>query len=180
MNDPSRTLSIMLEHDILKGVLPEISLERLPGLAALIEDERSAGLEADALRRLAALLPPEPQTADSVAVRLRLSNKARKRIVCAAERDIGISPQSLAYRLGSECAADRLLLTGHPREAAEIAHWKAPRLPIGGGELIKRGLAEGPIVARTLRRIEDHWVRKGFPTGTEFDRIVDEALTSAS
>ena len=180
MSDPSRTLSIMLERDILKGVLPEISSERLPALRALIEAERSAGLEADALRRLAALLPPEPQSADSVAVRLRLSNKARKRIVCAADRDIGFSPQALAYHLGNECAADRLLLAAHPRQAAEIAHWKAPRLPIGGGALIRRGLTEGPIVARTLRRIEDQWVRMGFPTGAEFDRIVDQALTSAA
>jgi poly(A) polymerase len=53
-------------------------------------------------------------------------------------------------------------------------------LPIGGGALIKRGLTEGPIVAKTLRRIEDQWVRKGFPTGAEFDRIVVEALSSAS
>lgn len=179
MKDPSRTLSIMLERDILKGVLPEITQERLPGLVALIDDERSAGLEADALRRLAALLPSEPQSADSVAVRLRLSNKARKRIVCAAGRVTGFSPQELAYCLGSECAADRLLLTRHPREAAEIAHWKAPRLPISGGALIKRGLAEGPIVARTLRRIEDRWVKTGFPTGAEFDQIVDDELKSA-
>jgi hypothetical protein len=35
---------------------------------------------------------------------------------------------------------------------------------------------QGPDVASTLRRIEDAWEAQGFPTGTEFDRLVDEAL----
>jgi poly(A) polymerase len=52
-------------------------------------------------------------------------------------------------------------------------------LPIGGGTLIKRGLPEGPIVARTLRQIEDSWVAAGFPTGPVFDHIVDAALEAA-
>ena len=77
------------------------------------------------------------------------------------------------------CAVDRLLLAGLAREAAETAPWHSPRLPVSGGQLIKRGLAEGPLVARTLRRIEDAWVEAGFPQGEEFERIVDDALASA-
>jgi poly(A) polymerase len=45
--------------------------------------------------------------------------------------------------------------------------------------LIERGLTEGPVVARTLRRIEDRWVEAGFPKGAELERIVAEALASA-
>jgi len=60
-----------------------------------------------------------------------------------------------------------------------MASWHAPRLPISGGQLIKRGLAEGPLVARTLRRIEDSWVEAGFPQGEGFERIVADALASA-
>ena len=65
------------------------------------------------------------------------------------------------------------------RDAALISSWKAPRLPIGGGVLIARGLAEGPIVAKTLRRIEDRWIEAGFPAGDEFERIVNDALEAA-
>ena len=43
--------------------------------------------------------------------------------------------------------------------------------------MIARGLAEGPIVARTLKAIEERWVEAGFPAGDAFERIVDEALT---
>jgi poly(A) polymerase len=74
---------------------------------------------------------------------------------------------------------DRLLLAGHAREASEIAAWKPPRLPIGGGALIKRGLVEGPVVSRTLRAIEERWMAAGFPAGAEFDDIVSEALKNS-
>ena len=56
-------------------------------------------------------------------------------------------------------------------DAQAIAGWTAPRLPVGGGDLIARGLTKGPVVARTLRRIEERWVDGGFPDGAEFEAI---------
>jgi poly(A) polymerase len=53
-------------------------------------------------------------------------------------------------------------------------------LPIGGGALIARGLEEGPVVARTLRQIEDRWVEAGFPEGEPLEDIVAKALADAS
>ena len=50
---------------------------------------------------------------------------------------------------------------------------------MSGGALIARGLVAGPIVARTLRRIEEQWVEAGFPAGDAFERIVGEALRDA-
>ena len=179
MPDPSATVKVMLERGILKPVLPEIEAERIAELEALIASELAAGIEPDALRRLAALLPREPLLAEKIAVRLRLSNKARKRLACAAGADLLANPHTLAYRVGSECAADRLLLAGRAKAAAELAEWKPPRLPIAGGALIARGLPEGPVVARTLRQIEDRWVEAGFPTGAAFEQIVGEALARA-
>jgi len=177
--DPSSTVAIMLERAILKPVLPEIAQDRLSNLRALIASERQAGLEADALRRLAALLPADAAVAEDIAMRLRLSNKARKRLGCAVTAETALAPEALAYRSGVECAVDRLLLAGRSAEAASTAAWHRPRLPIGGGALIKRGLREGPIVARTLRQIEDRWVEAGFPKGEEFEQIVEEAMRSA-
>jgi poly(A) polymerase len=178
--DPAPTIGIMLQRGILKPVLPEIEPERLCDLEALIANERAAEIAADPLRRLAALLPADAEIADAVAARLKLSNKARKRLASAAGRDLGASPRALAYRLGTECAADRLLLASRPNDARDIAAWVAPRLPIGGGALIGRGLPEGPIVARTLRSIEDRWVEAGFPDGEEFERIVSDALATGA
>jgi len=178
--DPAPTLRIMLDRGILRPVLPEIDGARLAQLKLLMTAENEAHAEPEALRRLAALLPRDPAIAESVAARLRLSNKAKKRLACAAADDALQPPRSLAYRLGRDCAIDRLLLSGRAKEADEIAHWHAPRLPISGGALIKRGLAEGPGIARTLRQIEDRWVDAGFPGGADFEQIVDEALSTPS
>jgi len=174
--DPSRTVGIMLQHGILKPVLPEIGKTAVDGLRSLISAERDASIKPHALRRLAALLPRDSALADDVGARLRLSNKARKRLICAATSAGQDDPQTLAYRTGVECAVDRLLIEARHDDAAALVGWHVPRLPIGGGELIKRGLPEGPVIARTLREIEDRWVNAGFPAGEDFLCIVDQVL----
>ena len=180
VEDPAGTVGIMLQRGILKPVLPEIEPERLCDLESLIEAERDAEIAPDPLRRLTALLPRNPEIAEAIAVRLKLSNKARKRLACSAVADLLSSARVLAYRVGSECTIDRLLLASRPEEARQISDWKTPRLPIGGGALIARGLTEGPAVAKTLRRIEDRWVEEGFPEGPAFEQIVADALSGAS
>jgi poly(A) polymerase len=176
--DPAPTVAIMLDCTILKPVLPEIEPATLASLERVIAAERDARIAADALRRFSALLPPDPLLAAKVAARLKLSNRARKRLACAADRQLGANPEALAYRVGVECAVDRLLLAGEPARAASVINWRQPKLPIGGGTLIARGVPEGPVVARTLRQIEDRWVEAGFPQGDAFERIVAEALAS--
>jgi poly(A) polymerase len=180
MADPAPTVAIMLDRAILKAVLPEIASSSLPLLASVIAAEKTGAIAADPLRRLSALLPPDALLAEKIAVRLKLSNKARKRLACAAVRDLDRNPQVLAYRIGLECAVDRLLLAGDPAGAASLTGWHAPRLPIGGGMLIARGVTEGPAVARTLRQIEDQWVEAGFPQGDALEKIVEASIGSRS
>jgi poly(A) polymerase len=173
------TVEIMLRRNILKPVLPEIEAERLGDLEALIEAERVGGIDPNPLRRLSALLPRDPALAEDIAARLRLSNKARKRLACSADSNLYETREELAYRVGTDCAVDRLLLAGRVDDAASVAAWKAPRLPISGGAMIARGLPEGPVVARTMRQVEDEWVAAGFPTGEALERIVADALAQA-
>jgi poly(A) polymerase len=181
--DPSATLRLMVERGIFRPVLPEIGEDGVAALARLTSREAEAGVAPDPLRRLAALLPPDPTAAASVAARLRLSNKAAKRLTSAAGRgDEGVAPEVLAYRIGGSEAADRLLLGhGDPAAAALLREWSRPRLAIGGGHLIAMGLAAGPAVARTLQRIEADWAEAGFPADREAQRAlarrhVDQAL----
>jgi poly(A) polymerase len=180
LDDPSPTLRIMIERGILRPVLPEIDGGGPERLARLIACESAGSIAPDPLRRLAALLPRDEAVAEAVGARLRLSNKAKKRLICVAGADLDLSAYALAYRIGLDCAVDRLVLAGRAEDAAALEDWHRPRLPIGGGTLIKRGLPEGPMVARTLKTIEDGWVEGGFPSGPDFDRIVNEALAAAS
>jgi poly(A) polymerase len=177
--DPSPTVAIMLDHAILRPVLPEIERSAVERLDVLVETEERAGMAPDPLRRLAALLPQDGEVAGDIATRLKLSNKARKRLGCAADPAVPKNAQSFAYFAGLECAVDRLLLVGEAERAKVVAQWKSPRLPIGGGALIERGLEPGPIVAKTLQSIERRWVEAGFPEGADFEQLVAEELASA-
>jgi poly(A) polymerase len=163
LDDPEPTVGLMIGRGILRPVLPEIG-DPEP-LKRLIGREREAGVPPDALRRLAALLPPDPELSALIAARLRLSSKAAKRLAAAAERapDDGDQPFALAYSKGADAAADRILLgAGDPASAHAVLGWARPRFPLTGGDLIAMGLAPGPLVARTLQQVERAWVADGF------------------
>jgi poly(A) polymerase len=172
--DPTPTVRLMYVNGLFVPVLPEI--DGVGRLEALVTAELEAAIESDPLRRLAALLPADPPLAEKIASRLKLSNKARKRLASAADCSLGLNPSSLAYRIGAESAADRLLLAGRTADAKAIVGWSPPRLPIRGGDLIARGVTQGPEVARKLRQIEDEWEAAGFPSGEEFKQLVERAL----
>ena len=176
VDDPVPTVQVMIERGIVKPVLPEIGVQGVGSLEALVSAERAAGIDPDPLRRLSALVPRDSNVAAGIAVRLKLSNKARKRVACAVGESAPAEPRAIAYKHGVECAADRLLLDGRTADAKAIAGWRPPRLPIGGEALIERGVAEGPAVSRTLRQIEERWVAADFPTGAELDAIVAKVL----
>lgn len=176
--DPTPTVVLMKDKGLFDPVVPEI--QNVDRLAILVESERAAEIAPDPLRRLAALLPADAAGAEKIAARLKLSNKARKRLGVAAELALDTAPQVLAYRVGPVGAADRLLLAGKPAEAAAIVNWSPPRLPVGGGDLIDRGVPQGPDVARTLKRIEAEWIDAGFPMGPAVGRLVDQILKDRS
>lgn len=178
VDDPSPTVEVMLERDILKPVLPEIERTAVKSLRVLVSAEKEVGAEPDPLRRIVALLPREPELAETIAVRLKFSKKARKRVACAAATAIDADVRETAYKAGLACAFDRLLLAGRTEEAKAVAGWTPPRLPITGGMLIKLGVPEGPAVSRALRQIEDRWVKAGFPEGSGFDAVVAGVIAS--
>lgn len=177
--DPTPTVAAMIVNGILRPVLPEIA--SADALAALIAAELAAGIAPAPIRRLAALLPRSPETAESVAARLRLSKRDAKRLVTAAGRGLD-SPEVLAYEIGAESAVDRFLLEGRIElDLRALQGWQRPRLPVSGGALIGMGLEPGPVVARTMQAIEREWVRAGFPADKAEIRAlarrhVDQAL----
>lgn len=165
-------IALMVERGIFRPVLPEIT--DIAALADLAARESAAGITPDAIRRLAALIPPD--SADGVGGRLRLSNNDRKRLIAATAGPGTEGARGLAFRVGREIALDRLLLAGE--DPAPLADWTPPRLPIGGGEIVARGIAKGPDVARTLRAIENRWIAEGFPDRDRVAQIADQVLAN--
>ena len=170
---PLSAVTLMVEHGILRPVLPEIGADGIERLNALIALEQALGVSPDALRRLAALLPADRTLAASVAARLRLSKKSAQRLTAAADRSERPPDDArmLAYAIGVESARDRLLLDGpDERRAAQLRSldaWTRPRLPVTGGDLIAMGLEAGPAVSAALQALDKEWASAGFSQDRE-------------
>jgi poly(A) polymerase len=167
----------MIDHGIFAPVLPEV--RDAEPLEQLIARETAAKVAGDPLRRLAALIGADSARARDIGARLKLSKNAARRLTTAATRDAD-RPKALAYRHGLDSAIDLVLLGNGPLDALDgLTGWQRPQLPLGGGVLIARGLAPGPVVATTLAMIEQRWVAQGFPVGDALEAIVAEELNRA-
>ena len=178
--DPHATLVRMHARGVLGVILPETCPVHLAALARLIAAEAEQGFAPDPVRRLAALLPPSPDIAETVAARLRLSKAQRGKLVSAAERRAGDEAEAkvLAYRLTPPLAIDRLLLLGSDARALE--RWQVPVFPLKGGAIVARGVSAGPEVARLLQTIEARWVAEGFPSADRVNQILAEELGTSA
>ena len=177
--NPVPTLTLMRDRGILAPILPEIDAAGIDRLRRLTIAEATSGLPVDRVRRLIALLPADADVAEAIAARLKLSNAIRKRTMLVGKPDAPTRMDALAYRLGTQAAVDRLLIAGDPDAATAIQSWARPTLPIGGGDLVARGLSTGPDVARVLRMIEDQWIAEGFPAAPRVSTIADGAVAQA-
>lgn len=170
--DPAATVARMAELGVLAVILPEARPE---ALAALVAAERAQGVEPDAIRRLAALLPAQVPLAEQVASRFRLSGAQKKRLAAAAGRSEETGDaRVLAYRMGIEGALDRVLIAG--ADASPLTGWQVPTFPLKGGQIVARGVGAGPEVARLLRRVEDRWIAEGFPDEARVSALLDAEL----
>ncbi|TIX51811.1 CCA tRNA nucleotidyltransferase [Alteraurantiacibacter aquimixticola] len=177
--DPVHAMTRMCTLGVLKVVLPEscgdAEIMRLEGLLES-EDCVDCEIEPFAMRRLAALLPADREVAEKVAARLKLSRDQRKYLGCVAERSDSDAdnPHALAYRVGRECARDRLLIAR--KDPTPVLDWEIPILPLKGGEIVQRGVGAGPEVARILQAVEQRWVDEGFPDRARVEELLGEEL----
>ena len=177
--DPTATVQRMYQQGVLGVILPEAGDHEIVAFEKLVEAERAAALPPSPIRRLAALLPPDPKAAEHVAARLRLSGAQKKRLGNAAGRGgQPDNPHALAYRLGREGAIDRLLLFG--ANPAAIIDWSIPRLPLKGGEIVARGVAAGREVARILQAVENRWIEENFPGRARVEALLGEEIARKS
>ena len=179
--NPLPSLRVMADDLILAHLIPaereEIRLDRIQRLVAI---DNNNGYPADAILRLAALLPSGFDLAIAVAVRLRLSNEKRERLVDLAAAVDKIVPamsveelHKLLYRLGQQRVRDRIMLrwsedtdgshhTGWRALLALADMWARPSFPLSGRDVLAAGVPEGPLVGRVLSEIENWWIENDF------------------
>lgn len=66
------------------------------------------------------------------------------------------------YKQGRKATLAALLILGKNEFIDLAKDWDIPVFPIRGADLIKQGLAEGPALGATLKRLEDQWVKSSF------------------
>ncbi len=179
--DPRATLSQMASDGIFAVLLPELDAGFATAFDRLLANEGAVDVAPAPLRRMAALLPPDRALAEQVAGRLRLSTRQRKHLAALAAHRGALRPaRQLAHAIGIDAARDAWLLSGdgvEARAAAEaLAAWHVPHLPIKGGDIVARGIAAGPEVARILKAVEAAWVAEDFPGAARVDELLERAL----
>nr|WP_312295935.1 CCA tRNA nucleotidyltransferase [Brevundimonas diminuta] len=166
--DPRAAVRLMDQAGVLGRVAPQ------PESLTLFE--AMVGVSADPVLRLSALLPDAAEAVRAAALKLRLSNAQRDRLVKAvAERiDPAMSEaetRAAIWRAGRQAVEDRLYRAWASgadagvvqRLLALAAGWTPPKLPVGGKDLARLGLQPGPETGRLLKAFEDGWIADDFP-----------------
>ncbi len=181
--DPGDVAMLMRGHGVFDHILPEAgNIGRLRMLSWL--ETRAIKMETVtpvALRRLAALMDTDAAGAETVAARLRLSNRQTLHLVSLAmppvemnwDMDAAAHRRAL-HRLGPDTVRDLTLLAWAgelaitpklPPERTEgwIAlletcdGWQGAVFPLSGDDVAALGVPEGPRVGELLAAVEDWW-----------------------
>ena len=166
-------------------ILPELDPGFATTLDRLLANESAAAAAPASLRRLAALLPADAGIADQVASRLRLSTRQHKHLSAISAYRYDARPvRQLAHAIGIEAARDARLLGGNESDAkaaaAALDGWTVPQLPVRGGDIVARGIAAGPEVARILQGVEAQWVAEDYPDAARVAELVDQMIGRSS
>lgn len=170
--DPAPAMAAMDEAGVLAEVLPGASVSLLP---ALVAAETGAGLPADPMRRLMAMVPRRLREAGELASRLKLSNEESSRLADwaapALPHILGAGDAAMAeafYRHGPAAVVDRGAIEAAEGAAGDLAAlanranaWQRPKFPVGGADALAAGL-EGPEIGTALAALEEDWIASGF------------------
>ena len=179
--DPVRSILWMRTAGILTVLLPEGEKWGIDAMPHLIGLEKELEIEPDPMRRLMAILPPDPDRIVALAKRMAISSNERDRLtgwalcpdVNSAMTDHEL--QALVYRGARQALEDRCLLALASQNADEnadgsrlkamlklIQTWQSPQFPIKGADLIAHGYEEGPKLGAQLKSLENYWIEKRF------------------
>ncbi|MGH6632663.1 MAG: CCA tRNA nucleotidyltransferase, partial [Sphingopyxis sp.] len=180
--DPRAAVGQMAADGIFEVLLPERDAGFVAAFDRLVANEETAGVAVAPLRRLAALLPADAAIAEQVASRLRLSTRQRKHLAALGGRraDNARPVRQLAHAIGVDAARDVHLLADDAASAkaavAALSGWTVPEMPLKGGDIVARGIAVGPEVARILKAVEAEWVEEDFPDAARVAELVAQLV----
>ncbi len=169
-------------------------------LARLVAAEVRMGLDPDPLLRLAALGLAQADDAVRLRRAFRLSNEETGRLAAAATARQQLDPRhappeaaclALLFDCGTRTAVDALMLAMADAAGGADAAWEAalrtlqsrppPLLPVGGADVMARGIADGRRVGAVLKLFQAGWIRAGFPADpATLAALLDDAVAAQS
>tara|TARA_R110001606_G_scaffold10272_4_gene44101 strand:+ start:53228 stop:54448 length:1221 start_codon:yes stop_codon:yes gene_type:complete len=175
--DPRFAVSQMLDAGIFQHIIAEVAPDSKNMFGRLIKREQLHHVGPSAIRRLVALLPNDTDRASQIAKSLKLSKKQQRALGQRLSAGINGNTEdqtasltdirAFAYRTSVDTARDAALLFADdnalPEMLGQLEGWQPPVFPLTGGDLIEKGLKPGPIVAKSLAKIEAVWIANGFP-----------------
>ncbi len=160
------------------GVIDQLFSESkgLKLLRKLVGLDMREGFAPDPMVRFLALFWKDAAAVHDVANRLKMSNDERHRLNWAVQHDAplwgGITEQEVRtalYNAGQQTIRDRLMLEWAGDGTADwsevltlVDAWQRPTMPVSGADLLKQGLAEGPAIGDSLRKLETAWIESDF------------------
>ena len=149
--DPSAAVLLMDRLGVWAAVAPE---------AAAVS--RLAGLPADAVLRLAAMLTGDPS---ALAMRLKLSNEDRDRLVRLMATPQATGSDAALRRLLAdhrpEDLIDRAWLDGDADARRRLSGMARPVFPLEGRDVVALEVPSGPAVGALLRDVRQWWLDGG-------------------
>lgn len=155
--DPDGAIRLMRDLGVWQAAAPEAD-----GAAQV------ARLPRDPVLRLSALIG-SPDRAEAIAIRLKMSNQDRDRLVrLMATPDPDGSDDDLRRLLADHLPADlidRAWLAGRPDVRQRLEAMRRPAFPLEGRDVLAAGLTAGPVVGGLLRDIRRWWMAGGCRAG---------------
>jgi poly(A) polymerase len=170
---PMPSLRAMEASGVFAQLFPESAgLDLLQSLLAL---EAAEGLPCDPMLRFHALFWKDAAVVAAVALRLKLSNDERNRLVFSARGDAaldGAGPHDVRvaiYRSGAQVVKDLAVLGWADGGGArwkdilrQADSWPVPVFPLSGSDLLAVGREPGPMLGQALRTAEEAWIASDF------------------
>lgn len=184
--DPRQAVSLMIDHKIFAAFLPEVKDDAAQSLNRLHTREQVHEITPSVPARILSLLPRSAEVAQKVAMRLKLSNAMRADMVLRVSGELPSAHniRAIAYYESIGCARDAAMLFADDGDLSTsmvmLKDWSVPEFPIKGGELVRRGLPVGPLVAKTLKEIETRWISEDFPPVARAKELADQAVAVAT
>lgn len=161
---------------VLSGPCLPVRFARLAAIEAARNDVP------DAVLRLAALAIGAEADVRRLRDRLRLSNEEQGRLSGAVAARLRLVPddvpgraglRELLFAYGERAALDGLDLAAADADPLLVGQWAQarafvaaeprPKLPLGGADVMARGVGNGRAVGAVLKRLQANWIKAGFP-----------------